>query len=167
MTASAPPARTEHRDGYTASSDPARLDVDAIHAYLTACYWSTGIPRDTVARAVAHSLGFGLYAPDGAQVGFARVVTDRATFAYLCDVYVLDAHRGRGLGEWLVGFALADPALQGLRRFLLATRDAHRLYERFGFGAPQWPAAYMDIVRPDIYLGDAGSGGAGPTSAAE
>jgi GNAT superfamily N-acetyltransferase len=154
MTAPAP-LRVEHRDGYTLSNDPARLDVDGIHAFLTACYWSTGIPRETVARAVAHSLGFGLYvsggAADGAQVGFARVVTDQATFAYLCDVYVLDAHRGRGLGEWLVGFALAEPALRDLRRILLATRDAHALYERFGFGAPKWPAAYMDIVRPDIY----------------
>lgn len=167
MTEPAPPPRTEHRGGYTVSSDPARLDVDAIHAFLTACYWSTGIPRETVARAVAHSLGFGLYAPDGAQVGFTRVVTDRATFAYLCDVYVLDAHRGRGLGEWLVGFALADPALQGLRRVILATRDAHGLYERFGFGAPKWPTAYMDIVRPDIYLEEAGPGGAAPPRAAE
>jgi GNAT superfamily N-acetyltransferase len=73
---------------------------------------------------------------------------------------VLDAHRGRGLGEWLVGFALADPALQGLRRLILATRDAHGLYERFGFAAPKWPNAYMDIVRPDIYLGGSGAGGA-------
>jgi GNAT superfamily N-acetyltransferase len=150
MTAPVPP-RSELRDGYTASNDPARLDVDAIHAFLTACYWSTGIPHATVARALAHSLGFGLYAPDGAQVGFVRVVTDQATFAYLCDVYVLDAHRGRGLGEWLVGFALADPALRDLRRLILATRDAHGLYERFGFGAPKFPNAYMDIVRPDIY----------------
>jgi GNAT superfamily N-acetyltransferase len=152
MTEPVPPPRTAVRDGYTVSSDPARLDVDAIHAFLTTCYWSTGIPRETVARALAHSLGFGLYAPDGAQVGFVRVVTDQATFAYLCDVYVRDAHRGRGLGEWLVGFALADPALQGLRRMILATRDAHGLYERFGFGAPKWPNAYMDIVQPDIYL---------------
>jgi GNAT superfamily N-acetyltransferase len=152
MTEPVPLPRTAVRDGYTVSSDPARLDVDAIHAFLTGCYWSTGIPRDTVARAVAHSLGFGLYAADGAQVGFVRAVTDRATFAYLCDVYVLDAHRGRGLGEWLVAFALADPALQGLRRMILATRDAHGLYERFGFGPPKWPNAYMDIVQPDIYL---------------
>ena len=167
MTDSAPVPRSEARDGYTVSSDRARLDIDAVHAYLTACYWSTGIPRETVARAIAHSLGFGLYAPDGAQVGFARVVTDHATFAYLCDVYVLDAHRGRGLGEWLVGFALADPALQGLRRVILATRDAHGLYERFGFGAPRWPDAYMDIVRPDIYRSNAGPDGAEPAPAAE
>lgn len=147
-----PAPRTETRDGYTASSDPARLDVDAIHAFLTRCYWSTGIPRETVARAVAHSVGFGLYAPDGAQVGFVRAVTDRATFAYVCDVYVLEAHRGRGLGAWLVGFALADPVFQGLRRITLATRETHGLYERFGFRVPQWANAYMDIVRPDIYL---------------
>ncbi|MEO5823176.1 MAG: GNAT family N-acetyltransferase [Vicinamibacteraceae bacterium] len=152
MSEPAPAPRTEQRDGYTASSDPARLDVDAIHTFLTACYWSTGIPRETVARALAHSLGFGLYAPDGAQVGFVRAVTDHATFAYLCDVYVLDAHRGRGLGEWLVGFALDDPALRNLRRLILATRDAHGLYAKFGFTAPKWANAYMDIVRPDIYL---------------
>lgn len=157
MTDTPAPPRTEIRDGYTASSDQARLDVDAIHAFLTRCYWSTGIPRETVARAVANSLGFGLYAPGGAQVGFTRVVTDRATFAYLCDVYVLEAHRGRGLGEWLVGFAMADPALQHLRRFVLATRDAHGLYERFGFGVPKWPNAYMDMVDPDIYVRRASS----------
>jgi GNAT superfamily N-acetyltransferase len=166
MTEPVSPSRTDHRDGYTASSDPARLDVDAIHAFLTACYWSTGIPRETVARAIAHSLGFGLYAPDGAQVGFVRAVTDCATFAYLCDVYVLEPHRGRGLGEWLVGFALADPRLNGLRRITLATRDAHGLYERFGFTVPQWASAYMDIVRPDIYLQAAGPG-AGPGAGTE
>jgi GNAT superfamily N-acetyltransferase len=152
MTEATPAPRAEERDGYTVSNDPARLDVDAIHAFLTACYWSTGIPRETVATAVDHSLGFGLYAPDGAQVGFTRVVTDRATFAYLCDVYVLDGHRGRGLGEWLVGFALAEPALQGLRRLILATRDAHGLYERFGFASVAQPNPYMDIVRAEIYV---------------
>ena len=160
MTGTAPALRTEHRDGYAASTDPDRLDVDAIHAFLTTCYWSSGIPRETVARALAHSLGFGLYASDGSQVGFVRVITDRATYAYLCDVYVLAAHRGRGLGEWLVGFALADPALADLRRISLATRDAHGLYARFGFAVPQWANAYMDIVRPDIYEATAGAGGA-------
>jgi GNAT superfamily N-acetyltransferase len=155
MTEPAP--RTEHRDGYTVSSDPARLDVDAIHAFLTDCYWSKGIPHATVARALAHSLGFGLYAPDGSQVGFVRAVTDRATYAYVCDVYVLEAHRGRGLGEWLVGFTLADPALADLRRITLATRDAHGLYAKFGFAVPQWTNAYMDIVRPDIYESAAGT----------
>jgi ribosomal protein S18 acetylase RimI-like enzyme len=152
MSETASPPRTEQREGYTVSSDRARLDVDAIHAFLTRCYWSTGIPRDTVARALAHSLGFGLYAPNGAQVGFVRVLTDHATFAYLCDVYVLEEHRGRGLGEWLVAFVLADPALADLRRICLTTRDAHGLYEKFGFAAPKWANAFLEIARPDIYL---------------
>ena len=158
-SATASDIRTDERDGYTLSNDPARLDVDAIHAFLTACYWSTGIPRATVARAIAHSMCFGLYAPDGAQVGFTRVITDHATFAYLCDVYVLDAHRGRGLGVWLVGFVMADPVLQGLRRVSLCTRDAHGLYERFGFQAQKWLNAYLDIVKPDIYQAGRGPGG--------
>jgi GNAT superfamily N-acetyltransferase len=157
MSESPLPPRHEQRDGYTASNDQARLDVEAIHAFLTRCYWSTGIPRETVARAVAHSIGFGLYAPDGAQVGFVRIITDQATFAYLCDVYVLEAHRGRGLGQWIVAFALAEPMLAGVRRIALATRDAHGLYERYGFQAQKWLNAYMDIVRPDIYLSMAGS----------
>ena len=152
MNESPSASRSEGRDGYTVSSDRARLDVDAIHAFLTRCYWSTGIPRETVARALAHSLGFGLYAPDGAQVGFVRVLTDSATFAYLCDVYVLEAHRGRGLGEWLIAFVLADPALADLRRICLTTRDAHGLYEKFGFAVPKWANAFMEIARPDIYL---------------
>ena len=152
------PLREAQRDGYTASNEHARLDVDAIHAFLTRCYWSTGIPRETVARAVAHSIGVGLYAADGAQVGFVRLVTDHATFAYLCDVYVLEAHRGRGLGEWLVAFALDEPMLAGLRRISLCTRDAHGLYERFGFAAQKWLNAYLDIVRPDIYRAGAPAG---------
>jgi GNAT superfamily N-acetyltransferase len=158
----APAIRTEQRDGYTLSTDQARLDVDAIHAFLTTCYWSAGIPRATVARAVANSVGFGLYAPDGAQVGFTRVITDHATFAYLCDVYVLDAHRGHGLGVWMVGFVMADPLLQGLRRVSLCTRDAHGLYEKFGFQAQKWLNAYLDIVKPDIYQAPARGAGDAP-----
>ena len=125
---------TERRDdGYEVSTDPARLDVSAIHAFLTTSYWSPGISRELVERAIVGSLPFGLYAPDGTQAGFARVVSDRATFGYLGDVFVLDEHRGRGLGVWLVSCVVAHPDLQGLRRFHLATDDAHGLYERFGF----------------------------------
>jgi len=113
-------------------TDPARLDVDAIHAFLTRSYWAAGVTRERVARALARALCFGLYA-DGAQIGFARVVTDGVTFGYLCDVYVLEAHRGLGLGKRLVEAVRAHPDLQGLRRLLLKTLDAHGLYEQFGF----------------------------------
>ena len=119
---------------YDISTDPSRLQLDAIHAYLSRSYWSPGIPRDIVARAIAHSMCFGLYQGES-QVGFARVVTDKASFAYLADVYVLEAHRGQGLSKRLVGAILAHPDLQGLRRFLLATADAHGLYAQFGFHA--------------------------------
>jgi GNAT superfamily N-acetyltransferase len=120
--------------GYEISTDRARLDLDTVHRYLSEeAYWSPGVAREVVERAVANSLCFGLYAPDGAQAGFARAVTDRAIFAYLGDVFVLAPHRGRGLGVWLVETVLAHPDLQGLRRIELATADAHGLYERFGF----------------------------------
>jgi GNAT superfamily N-acetyltransferase len=144
---------TVHRDGYTISSDPARLDVDAIHAFLTTdSHWAQGIPRDIVARSIANSIVVGLYAPDGAQVGFARVISDRATFAYLCDVYVLAWHQGRGLGAWIVETVLALTELQNIRRWTLATKTAHGLYEKFGFRVPKWHNAYMDIVDPEIYV---------------
>jgi GNAT superfamily N-acetyltransferase len=138
------------RDGYRISTDSSAMDVDAIHAYLTGSYWAEGIPRDIVERSIRGSLCFGLFAAEE-QVGFARVVTDRATFAYLCDVYVLEAHRGRGLAQWLMEVVLAHPDLQGLRRFLLATRDAHELYRRYGFTPIPRPERFMEIVRPDIY----------------
>lgn len=126
-------------DGYEISTDPGRLDLDAIHRFLRDAYWATGIPREVVERSVANSIPFGLYAPGGEQAGFARVVSDRALFAYLGDVFVLDAHRGRGLGIWLVECVLAHPELQNLRGWSLATEDAHGLYERFGFRPPPRP----------------------------
>jgi len=114
------------------SNDRARLDVDAIHAYLSRSYWAAGITRERVARSLERSLCFGLF--DGArQIGFARVVTDAATFAYLADVYVLEEYRGQGLGKQLVDAVRAHPDFADLRRFVLWTRDAHGLYERFGF----------------------------------
>src|SRR5512147_1406960 len=137
---------------YEISSEPARLDIDAIHAYLTRSYWSPGIPRDVVARAVAHSLCFGVYlGAGGEQVGFARVVTDHATFAYLCDVYVLEKHQGRGLGKLLMRTVMAHPALTGARRAMLGTRDAHGLYAQYGFRAPPDDGVLMQILRPDMY----------------
>ena len=138
------------RDGYTISTDVQRLDLQAIHAYLTQSYWSPGVPVDIVQRAIANSLCFGVYQGDD-QVGFARVVTDRATFAYLADVYVLEAHRGKGLSKWLLETIIAHPDLRGLRRFMLATRDAHALYARFGFTPLANPARMMEIRNEDAY----------------
>jgi len=138
------------RDSYRISTDPALLDVDVVHAFLHDSYWSPGIPRDTVRRAIAGSLNFGLY-HDAAQVGFARVGTDRATFAYLMDVFVLPGHRGKGLALWLMKSVMSHPDLQDLRIFRLATRDAHALYEKVGFTRVANPAVMMEINRPDIY----------------
>ena len=129
--------------GFAITTDPARIDVAAVHAFLTRSYWSPGIARETVERAIAHSLCFSLLAPDGSQAGFARAITDRATYAYLADVYVAEAHRGRGLGTWLVQTIVEHPDLQGLRRWALATADAHGLYARFGFGPPVRPELHM------------------------
>jgi GNAT superfamily N-acetyltransferase len=138
------------RDHLLVTTDPARMDVDAIHAYLARAYWCVGIPRETVERALHHSLCFGLF--DGAaQVGFARLVTDHVTFAYLCDVYVLESHRGRGLGKWLIECVMAHPCMSGLRRIMLVTNDAHELYRRFGFVEATDPQKLMEIRRPNIY----------------
>jgi GNAT superfamily N-acetyltransferase len=145
-------AGTEWRRGeYVISTDPARLDRALIHDFLAhSSYSAAAIPHAVVARALEHSLCFALYAPAG-QVGLARVVTDRATVAYLADVFVLPEHRGRGLSKWLMEVVIAHPDLQGLRRFLLNTRDAHGLYRQFGFaalGAPEWA---MERFDPEVY----------------
>ena len=144
-----------HGNGlYEISSEQGRLDIDAIHAYLTRSYWSPGIPRDIVERAARNSLCFGVYLrATGAQVAFTRVVTDYATFAYLCDVYVLEEHQGHGLGKAMMRAAVAHPALSGARRVMLATRDAHGLYRQYGFVDVIRNTNLMDIVRPDIYSG--------------
>ena len=119
---------------YSISTDRDRLDVARVHRFLsTEAYWSPGVAREVVERSIENSLAFGVYAPDGEQVGFARVVTDYATFAWLADVYIEGAHRGRGLGKRLVAEVLEYPDLQGLRRWMLGTADAHELYRRFGF----------------------------------
>lgn len=139
-------------EAFEVSTDPARLDLAAMHAYLTRSYWSPGIPRDVVERAARNSLCFGLYEkPGGKQVGLARVVTDHATFAYLCDVYVLEQHRGRGLGKLLMRAVMAHPALAGARRAMLGTRDAHGLYAQYGFRAPPDDGVLMQILKPDLY----------------
>ena len=151
------------------STDPGRLDLDLIHGFLSQSYWSRGIPRELVERAVRNSLCFGLY-EGGRQVGFARVVTDQATFAYLADVFIIESHRGRGLAKVLIAAVVAEPRLQGLRRWMLATRDAHSLYARFGFEPLAAPGRFMELHAPDVYEapgprirenGDFGSDGKG------
>jgi GNAT superfamily N-acetyltransferase len=127
---------TWRKGEYAIDTDPALLDLDVLHRFLSEeAYWSPGVPREVVERSIERSLNFGLYR-DGAQVGFARVVTDRATFAWLADVFVLEEHRGAGLGKWLVETVLTHPDLRDLRRWILGTADAHGLYERFGFTPP-------------------------------
>ena len=140
----------QRRQNFCISTDPDRLDVDAVHAYLTRAYWSEGISKEIVAKALAHSLCFGVY-DDTRQVGLARVITDRTTFAYLCDVYILEEYRRRGLSQWLMEAVCSHPNLQNLRRFSLVTRDAHGLYAKFGFTPLHNPAGHMEIVRPDMY----------------
>jgi GNAT superfamily N-acetyltransferase len=148
---------TDDPQDYEISTEPTRLDVDAIHAFLSRSYWSPGVPRAVVERALANSLCFGLF-HRGRQIGLARIVTDRATFAWLADVYVLEEHRGKGLSQRLMRAVVAHPDLQGLRRMLLATRDAHGLYAKFGFTPLAAPNRMMEIHRPDIYLAQPSTG---------
>jgi GNAT superfamily N-acetyltransferase len=146
----------EHeRDGFVVSTDPARIDVTAVHAYLARSHWAAGISRELVAKSIARSLCFGLFHADR-QIGFARVITDEATFAYLADVYVLEEYRRRGLATWMIERVVNDPRLQGLRRFVLVTRDAHGLYAKFGFTAVAHPERYMEKWQADIYEGSRG-----------
>ncbi|MFY2563275.1 GNAT family N-acetyltransferase [Corallococcus terminator] len=139
------------QDGLVISDDSARIDVDVVHGYLTRSYWSPGISRALVEKGLRHSLVFGVYGADGAQVGYARVVTDRMSFAYLCDVFILETQQGKGLGKWLMQAVFAHPDLQGLRRFLLATRDAHGLYAQYGFTPLKNPDRFMERHDPDVY----------------
>jgi GNAT superfamily N-acetyltransferase len=166
------------RGGFVISTDRERLSLDVVHAFLTNCYWAKGIPREVVARSIEHSLCFGVYdesPPFGSaqgrllakearpfggaqgkrgapvQVGFARVISDFATIAYVGDVFVLETHRGRGLGKWLMQCITEHPALQNLRRWILTTRDAHGLYSQFGFTPVKAPERFMELHRPNVY----------------
>lgn len=134
----------------TISTDKTRLDLTVIHGFLSRSYWAEGVPVEIIRRAIEHSLCFGVY--DGAQqVGFARVISDYATFAYLADVFILEAWRGRGLSKRLRREIMNHPDLQGLRRFALVTKDAHGLYQQFGFTELAHPERHLEIVRPEIY----------------
>jgi len=142
----------EYRRGeFVISTDRERLSLDVVHGFLTNCYWAKCIPPEVVARSIEHSLCFGVYEDRGRQVGFARVVSDFATVAYLGDVFVLESHRGRGLSKWLMECVTEYPALQNLRRWILLTSDAHGLYSQFGFTPVQAPERYMELHRPDVY----------------
>ncbi len=140
--------KTQSNTGeYEFTTEKCRMDVESIHDYLRQSYWSPGISRKVVERAIDGSICFGIFY-QAKQIGFARVVTDRATFAYLADVFILEPHRGKGLSKRLMTIILEHPDLQGLRRFLLATRDAHGLYKHFGFTELANPARFMELHRP-------------------
>ena len=144
---------SEARHGnYLISDDPARLQVDAIHAFLSRSYWAKGIARELIERSLAGSLCIGAYDEAGAQVGLARFISDFATFCYVCDVFVVDEHRRRGLARAMLALGLAHPKLQGLRRWNLVTRDAHALYADFGFKAIAHPDRYMERLSSNLYL---------------
>ncbi len=150
MNADTPMHSEWQQNAFTVSTDPARLDAAAIHRFLAASYWAAEIPYGVVARSLQQSLCFGVY-HGREQIGLARLITDRATYAYLCDVYILEAWRGRGLAKWLMACVHAHPDLQGLRRFNLVTRDAHPLYRQFGFVTPDRPEGYMEKLDRDVY----------------
>ena len=143
-------AALELPEGYVISSDPARLDVEVIHGFIAQSYWAKAIPRLLVERMISNSLCWGVYHAE-AQIGFARVISDKTTFAYLADVFILPEHRGKGLSKALVATILAHPDLQGLRRWMLVTADAQGLYKPFGFKVVPHPERHMEIHQPGMY----------------
>ena len=150
------PVQTHRRDGFLLTTDRSLIDVYVVHGFLTEAYWCKGIPRETVERAIENSLCFSIFERER-QVGFARVVSDFATYAYLADVFVIEQYRGRGLSSWLMACIVAHPDLQGLRRWTLATRDAHGLYAKYGFTSLEVPDRFMERHNPTVYSNDARS----------
>src|SRR5215471_14028198 len=144
---------------YLISTDKARIDIDVVHAFLSASYWATGRSKETIRLSIDNSLPFGIYKEDE-QAGFARVITDYATFAWIADVFVLDRFRGQGLGKWLMEVIVSHPDLQGFRRWVLSTKDAHELYRRYGFTELTRPERWMERhdrntrERPDYWAKD-------------
>ena len=139
------------KDIYSITTDKTKLSVEYVHAYLSkSSYWAAGIPLHTVQKSVEGSLCFGVF-KEKEMIGFARVITDKATFAYLADVFIDEAYRGLGLSKWLIEVIVQHPDLQGLRRFLLATLDAHGLYRQYGFTDLTFPERWMQIHNPNVY----------------
>ena len=151
MNASEIPITENRKGSFVVSTDKKRIDLDVVHGFLTECYWARGIPREVVARCIENSLCFGVHG-EGRQVGFGRVISDYATYAYIGDVFVLESYRGRGLGKWLMECVMRHPGLQGLRRWSLVTADAHGLYSQLGFTALKAPEKSMELYDPEVYL---------------
>ena len=144
------------KQGYSISTDPEKMDIAVIHHYLsTESYWAQNIPIEVVKRSIVNSFCFGLY-HHNQQIGFARMITDKATFGYLADVFILPEHRGKGLSKWLIATIHAHPELQGLRRWLLGTKDAHELYKQFGWVPlpEEIVPRFMQLHNPDVYQGN-------------
>jgi len=141
------------KDGYLVSTDKSKIDVETVHDFLSRSYWAENIPLDVVRKSIENSLCFGIYHQQR-LIGFARAISDFATFAYLADVFILPEQRGKGLSKWLIGIVLEHPQLQGLRRFTLATRDAHSLYAQFGFSLFDKPERWMQKHDPVVYKRD-------------
>jgi GNAT superfamily N-acetyltransferase len=141
------------KDGFLVTTDRKSFQIDRVHRFLSAeAYWCLGIPKRTVEKAMEGSLCFGLFTSNGDQIGLARVITDYATFAWICDVYVEKDYRGKGLSKWMIDCLMNHPDMAGLRRVCLATRDAHELYSRFGFQVTKTPGYWMEIKDNDLYL---------------
>lgn len=138
------------KDGFTISTEKDKLDIDLIHSFLNRTYWAEGISKEIIRRSIEGSLCFGVFENDK-QVGFARMITDKATFAYLADVFIIEEYRGRGLSKWLMEVIMSHPDLQGLRRMILVTKDAHGLYKQFGFTPLINVDRWMNILDPDVY----------------
>jgi len=138
-------------NGYSISTNLADMDIAVIHGCISNSFWAKGIPISVLEKAISNSLCFGVFTDSGQQVGFARLITDSATFAYLADVFILEAHRGKGLSKWLMENVIAHPDLQGLRRITLSTKDAHGLYEKYGFKPLANPQTFMEAWKPDVY----------------
>jgi N-acetylglutamate synthase-like GNAT family acetyltransferase len=143
------------KEEFRISTNDAEFDVGYIHQFLSNSYWAENIPIETVRQSIKGSLSFGVFERDH-QIGFARVITDHTTFAYIADVFIDESHRGKGLSKWLMEIILKHPSLQGLRRILLATRDAHGLYAQFGFTSIKEPQRWMQIHNPDVYSREKG-----------
>jgi N-acetylglutamate synthase-like GNAT family acetyltransferase len=140
----------EAKDQFAITTDKEKFDVDLIHSFLTNSYWAEGISRETVRRSIDGALCFGVF-ENNKQIGFARMITDKATFAYLADVFIIEEYRGRGLSKWLMQIIMSHPDLQGLRRMMLGTRDAHELYKKFGFTPLNNVDRWMQVHDPDVY----------------